>query len=300
MSIAVVGLGGIGSTFAFHLARAGHDVTAVARPGSARLRQLQRDGGVVRTTGERAQMAVADSLDEAAVYDLVVVTVLAHQVEALLPVLSRSQARCVQFMFNTFDPERLGAAVGAARCSFGMPFVMATVDGEGRLAATVSGGRRTLHGDAHWAALFQAAGVPSASEADMPLWLRCHAPLCVAMESISVAGERSGDGASWAQAMTVARGVGGGFAIIRGLGYRLHPSKAAIAAAPTALVAGLLWGASRLKTFRKLLATGEGECRALADVMAEAGAAATPALPAAVAAVRAMKPSEASPSPPPG
>ena len=44
---AVLGVGKIGSTFAFQLARNGHhDVTVVARAGSIRLQQLQRDNGV--------------------------------------------------------------------------------------------------------------------------------------------------------------------------------------------------------------------------------------------------------------
>lgn len=42
VKIAVSGPGGIGSTFAFQLARAGHEVTVVAR--TKRLAQLQRDG----------------------------------------------------------------------------------------------------------------------------------------------------------------------------------------------------------------------------------------------------------------
>ena len=48
LQIAVVGMGGIGSTFAFHLARIGHhDVTAIARPRSPRLPHLQRARGVL-------------------------------------------------------------------------------------------------------------------------------------------------------------------------------------------------------------------------------------------------------------
>ncbi|MGI9169697.1 MAG: ketopantoate reductase family protein, partial [Caulobacteraceae bacterium] len=100
----MVGIGGIGSTFAWRLARAGHDVTAVARPGSPRLDQLRRDRGIEDSTGARAEMRVAETLDEAMAFDLVVVTTLAHQVEALLPALRRSQARSIHFMFNTFDP----------------------------------------------------------------------------------------------------------------------------------------------------------------------------------------------------
>ena len=89
-SIAVIGVGQIGSTFAYKLARAGHDVTVIARPGSLRLNQLRRDNGIVLKTGDRAEMRVGDELDEQTAYDLVVVTTLAHQAESLLPTLARS------------------------------------------------------------------------------------------------------------------------------------------------------------------------------------------------------------------
>ncbi len=292
LSIALIGPGAIGSTFATQLARAGHDVTVVARPGSERLRQLTRDQGIVDKAGERTTMGVAEALDKQHPYDLVVVvTTLAHQVDAVLPALQRSQAGCVHFMFNTFDPERLANAIGDGRCTFGMPFVAATLDAEGRLDSTISAARKTLHGDRRWVALFTKAGLPSAFEADMPLWLRCHVPVCVAMESISVAGQRRGGGASWAEAMVVARGVHGAFAIIRGSGYHLHPpSKAAINAAPAFLLAGMLWAVSRIASFRDLLATGVNECRALVDLVAAVGLETKPALPEAVEAVRAIKP----------
>jgi 2-dehydropantoate 2-reductase len=55
LRIAVLGVGGIGSTFAFQLARVGgHDVTVIGRPNSRRLQQLQRDKGIVNINGERA------------------------------------------------------------------------------------------------------------------------------------------------------------------------------------------------------------------------------------------------------
>jgi 2-dehydropantoate 2-reductase len=291
LSIAVIGPGGIGSTFAFNLARAGHEVTVIARPGSARLAQLQRDNGVVDKAGARPTMRVADRLDETIPFDLVLVTTLAHQVDAVLPALQRSQARWVQFMFNTFDPEGPRNTVGAQRCSLGMPFVAATVDGEGRLNATINPGQKTLHGDRRWVDLFNGAGLPSVFESDMPLWLRCHAPMCIAMESICFQGQRRGRGASWAEAMTVARGVRAGYAVIEGLGYPVYPSsKAALKGAPTFLIAGMLWIVSRIAAFRDLLATGVNECRALVDVMVAAAAEAKAVPAGAIAAILAMKP----------
>jgi len=132
LRIAILGAGKIGSAFAFQLVRSGgHDVTVIARPDSTRLKQLERDQAIVDVRGERASVRVAGKLDEETPYDLLIVTLLAHQTDPLLPVLQRSAARCIQFMFNTFQPERLEAAVGPGRCAFGMPFVQATLDGDG-------------------------------------------------------------------------------------------------------------------------------------------------------------------------
>ena len=292
LRIAVLGVGRIGSTFAFHLAQAGrHDVTVVARPGSPRLEQLQRGGGIVNVKGERAQVQVTDALNEQTPYDVVIVTLLAHQAEAVLPVLRRSAARCVQFMFNTFEPERLRDAVGAERCAFGMPFVQADFDRDGKLKATIgAGGQKTLLSHTRSVDVFNAAGLPTALEADMPLWLRCHAPMCVAFESVSVAGERRGGGASWREALVLARGVHECFALIKRLGYPIYPrSKAILNRSPAWVLAAVLWSLSRVRSFRELLATGKLECGALVDAMVSAAPRAVPAVE--VARIQAMKPS---------
>jgi 2-dehydropantoate 2-reductase len=196
-------------------------------------------------------------------------------------------------MFNTFDPDRLTDAIGAARCSFGIPFVQADFDPDGRLKATIgAGGQKTRMGRQRWVDVFRAAGLPAALEPNMPLWLRCHAPLCVALESVSVAAVRRGGGASWGEAMVLAHGVHECFALIRGLGFPIYPrGKAVIAASPTWAVAALLWFMSRIKSFRTLLATGANECRALIDVMAAAAPRANP--PVRVDRIEAMRPSDA-------
>ena len=293
LRIAVVGPGGIGSTYAFQLAREGrHDVTVVARPTSARLRRLRLDGGIVAVNGDHAEVRVTDALDEQVPYDLVIVTLLAHQVDAVLPALQRSNARCVQFMFNTFDPERLRDAVGAERCAFGMPFVQASIDKDGRLNSTIgAGGQKSRMSRQASVDIFAAAGLPAVLEPHMLLWLRCHVPMCVAFESVSVAGVRSGRGASWGEAMVIARGAREGFRLIQRLGYRLYPSgKSRLSNSPTWVLAGLLWSVSRIAAFRELLATGIGECRALVDVMAMAASGVNP--PVELGAILAIKPSD--------
>ena len=291
LHIAILGAGRIGSTFAFQLSRAGrHDVTVVARPGSLRLQQLRRDDGILDVKGEKAGVRVVDTLDEQTTYDLVIVTLLAHQVEAVLPTLQRCAAKCIQFMFVTFEPERLRTAVGEERCSFGMPFVQANIDGAGRLKAIIgAAGQKTIMGRQRWVDVFNAAGLPAVLEADMPLWLRCHVPLCVAFESVAVAGQRRGDGASWGEAIVLARGLHECFALIRGLGYRVYPrGKVRLDRCPTGVVAAMLWTLSRIRPFRALLATGDRECRALVDAMLAAAPHAT--TPASLSKIKAMRP----------
>ncbi len=292
LRIAVLGAGRIGSTFALQLARVGgHDVTVIARPGSARLQQLERDGSIIDVKGERSKVRVTSALDEQTPFDLVIVTLLAHQAAALLPALQRSAARRIQFMFNTFHPEHLQDAIGVERCSFGMPFVQAELDNDGRLKATIgAGGQKTIMSQQRWVDVFNAAGLPAALEPDMPLWLRCHVPLCVAFESVSVAGERRGGGASWGEALVLARGIRASFMLIKNLGYRVYPkSKQRIDGSPTLVVAAGLWFVSRIRWFRELLATGEAECRALVDALVASAPLAKP--PVVVSDIRAMKPS---------
>jgi len=291
LRIAVLGVGKIGSTFAFQLARTGHhDVTVVARPGSARLQQLQRDNGIVNVKGERANVRISDRLDEQSDYDLVVVTLLAHQVDTVLPSLLRSFAKNILFMFVNFEPQRLRDAIGPERCSFGMPFVQAMFDNNGKLKATIgAAGQKTKLSQQRCVDIFNDAGLPAVLEPDMLLWLRCHVPMCVAFESVSVAGVRRGGGASWGESMVLARGMHESFALIQGLGYRVYPSgKARINGSPAWVLAAMLWSMSRIASFRDLLATGKNECCALVDVMVEAAPRSKP--PVRVHKIEEMKP----------
>ena len=191
-------------------------------------------------------------LDEQTPYDLVVVTFLAHQADALLPTLQRSAAKRIQFMFNTFHPDRLQDAIGMERCSFGMPFVQAALDRNGRLKATFgAAGQKTIMSQQRVVDTFNAAGLPSALEPDTPFWLRCHVPLCIAFESVPVAGERRGGGASWGEALVLARGISASFMLIKNLGYCTYPkSKRRVDGSPILLVAAGLWSVLRIRAFR--------------------------------------------------
>ncbi|MGI4854391.1 MAG: ketopantoate reductase family protein [Janthinobacterium lividum] len=292
LRVAVLGAGKIGSAFAFQLARTGqHDVTVIARPGSARLTQLQSDAGILDVKGKRAEVRVLDALDEATPYDLVIVTLLAHQIDAVVPALQRCAAASILCMFNIFDPEQLRDQLGSQRCCFGMPFLQANFDADGKLNAKIgAGGQKTKLGQQQWVDVFTAAGLPAVLEPEMLLWLRCHAPLCVAFEAVSVAGVRRGGGASWAEAATLATGLQESFALIQGLGFRLYPDgKSFLKSSPSWVAASMLWSMSRIRSFRELLATGAGECRALVDALVQAVPRSNPAVTAA--RIEAMRPS---------
>lgn len=288
LSVAIIGAGRIGSAFAYQLRRAGHDVTVVARPGSRRLSQLQRDHGVVSATGERADVIVADHLDEQSPFDLVIVTTLAHQVDPLLPALQRSQARRVHFMFVTPEAGRLRAAVGARRCTFGMAAVLSTLDGDGKLDLKIPK-TKAMQGDQRWVDLFNAAGMPSKLEPDMARWLRSQTPLTIAMESVTGTGMQHNRGATWAEAREGAKGLRAGFSIIRGLGETPYPgSKNQISRAPRFVLTFILRTVSRSR-FRETVGNSSQEVRGLIDLLT-AEAVRKPALRKDAEAVLALRP----------
>ncbi|MGH3291391.1 MAG: ketopantoate reductase family protein, partial [Trebonia sp.] len=256
--------------------------------GSRRLTQLQRDHGIVLTTGERASVTVTDHLDEQEPFGLVIVTTLAHQVDALLPALHRSQARCVHFMFVTPEAERLRAAVGARRATFGMAAVLATLDSDGKLDLKIPK-TNAIQGDQRWVDLFNAAGMPSKLETDMARWLRSQTPLTIAMESVAGIGMQHNRGATWAEARVGAKGLRAGFSILRGLGETPYPgSKNQISRAPRFVLTFILRTVSRSR-FRETVGNSSQEVRGLIDLLT-AEAEGKPALRKDVEAVLALRP----------
>lgn len=276
MQIAIVGTGAIGSTFAYQLARAGHTVTVVAR--GARLEQLQRDRAIVLTSGARAAVEVHAALDMSIPYDLVLVTVLAPQVGAVLPALCASAARAVMFMFNTFEPlDPLRDAVGADRFAFGFPAGVFTLLRDGKIEPQIRAG--TTVGDAAWARTFTDAGIPTVVDEDMHAWLRSHAALVIPLMAIGTVVFQRGAGISWREAGTYAAAMEAAFRIVRELGHSVAPSfLRALSRLPRSLTHAVLWAMSRTKMLRDLGALGPAESRMLIDMMTAAAPGKTAAL----------------------
>jgi 2-dehydropantoate 2-reductase len=278
LRIAIIGAGAVGSAFALQLARAGHDVTVVAR--GKRLDQLRRDGAIVTTAGERTPVQVSAALDPTIDFDLVLVTVLAAQVDALLPVLSASAAKTVMFMFNYFAPlSRLRSAVGGTRFAFGFPAVLARLD-EGRLAAQFyARGIRTTVTHAAWAKVLSDAGIRSIVHPDMEAWLHGHVAFMVPMMIAATMAYTRGAGVSWRQAKGLARALDEGFRAVRDLGYVITPAPLAVLGRmPLVVMTLFIWTISRLDSVRQIGAGGSGEARALIDAMTEVSRNHLPAL----------------------
>lgn len=265
LRLAIVGAGAIGTAFAFELARAGHDVTVVAR--TSRLAALRRDGGIVTHDGRRASVTVHERLDVDSAYDLVLVTVLAPQVDALLPTLRESRAQRVMFVFNTFDPiAPLKAAVGVERTTFGFPMGIFSLLKDGRIDHVVRSGTTVERADD--AALFSAAGIPTTTTPDMHAWLRSHAALVVGMMSIGVRAFSTQRGARWREADDAARATQQAFALVRALGHPLLPGAVDVMArAPRLVWAAFFFLTSRTPLLRDLGALGPHEPRMLIDQM---------------------------------
>lgn len=266
MRIAIIGAGGIGSAFAVLLTDAGHDVTLVAR--GARLEELRRGGVRVANRAEPVTVALEPLLPVGEAYDLVLVTVLATQVEPLLPVLRESKARAVMFMFNTFGGlARLRDAVGGERFSFGFPAIIAAVDaGElslrvvPRLArllqiTTVGGARARA-----WCGLFEAAGIPCVEHDDPEAWLASHAAF---MAPLMLLGAHARP-LTHAQARALASTMKAGFALVPNvtpLSVRL------LSWCPGFLLTAMLWLVSRTRVVDALGGRGPGEALALLKQM---------------------------------
>ena len=250
MQIAILGTGAIGSSFAYQLARAGHAVTVIAR--GARLEQLQRDEAIVLVSGDRAAVKVSAALDASVPYDLVLVTVLAPQVESVLPALRASAAATVMFMFNTFESlDPLRDAVGAERFAFGFPGGVFAVLRDGKLEPQIRSG--TTVGEERWAKTFTEAGIPAVVEPDMQSWLRSHAAMVMPLMAIGVVVRARGAGISWSEAGAYAAATKTAFGIVRELGNAITPSVVlTLSRLPEPLIKAILWAMSRSKMLRDL------------------------------------------------
>lgn len=270
MNICILGAGRIGSAFAFRLSRAGHDVTLVAR--GVRLEALQAAGAIVSVEGERTAVQAVPELDTTRPYDLLLVTVLSHQLDGILPLLRASEAKTVMFMFNTFEClDRWRDAIGPERLAVAFPNMISFLV-DGKLRSVVNGpGMVTALSDAKWALEFKRAGFPTVVETDMQSYLRSHVAFYVPSLVAALLVWGRAFGLTWSEASKLAGALKEAFALVQSLGHTLKPKPVAVmAAVPSFLVTALIWGSARTSALKDLGAFGPTEARALIDAMAAA------------------------------
>ncbi|MBS0581962.1 MAG: ketopantoate reductase family protein [Proteobacteria bacterium] len=272
MNIILIGAGRIGSAVAFCLAKAGHDMTVVAR--GARFDTLSREGAIMTVDGQRMPVKVLETLDPSVPYDLAIVTVPEHQVASLLPALSVCNASTILLMFNTFQGiEPYQAAIGIERFAFGFPNMTAFLVDQ-RLRFRVDGpGMVTTLTHPALAALFKDAGMPSEVEHDMDAYLRSHVAFVVPTFLAALLTWKRATSLTWAEARQLDAAWVEGFELVRSLGHTLKPRLiGTLAGMPSLLRTGLLWLLSRTRPIKDLGEFGPMETRALIDGMAAAAA----------------------------
>lgn len=196
--VVIYGAGVIGSVYAVRLAKAGYDVTVVAR--GDRLRAIRDDGLRIRHAffdeEEEAEVRVTETLDDSREVGLILVAVRAGQIESALRDVSRCDGGgTVVVVGNNIEGHAAQAAlVGPERFVLGFGAFGgyrdegAIVYADGRTPARPeSTDRRTTtlgvlesqaaHALSHAEEALGRAGLPTKRSPDMVAWLVCHAAL---------------------------------------------------------------------------------------------------------------------------
>ncbi|WP_169091297.1 ketopantoate reductase family protein [Paenibacillus sp. PL91] len=201
MKLLVYGAGVLGSLYSARLYEAGHDVSLLAR--GKRLAALRRHGVQLAEGDRPAVRSVPVPVVEYPVggYDLVLVFVRTHQVDAVLESLAGLEAD-VLFMLNwAAGSAPLGKVIGDARVLLGFPTAAGTMDGDvvryratsimTRMLPTPIGeadGRTTPRLE-RIVREFRTAGINAKAEPHIDAWLKTHAAFEVPLlQAVNAAG----------------------------------------------------------------------------------------------------------------
>ena len=129
MKILVLGAGVIGTTYAWQFSNAGHDVSILVR--KSKHEQIEKEGIHIRYTDERQKKSdpmevtyhpvVVDKFHAQDNYDLIIVSVRAHQLEELLPSLADGSGKADILFFgnNWWGEEKIRRFLPAEKYLFG-------------------------------------------------------------------------------------------------------------------------------------------------------------------------------------
>jgi 2-dehydropantoate 2-reductase len=186
MKIIVFGAGVQGTLYGVRLARAGHDVTLVAR--TYRANELRERGAIIHDvfTGriETAPLQVVEVLTAETSADLCIVAVRREQIDEVLPTLVAA-TRIDRFLFmvnHANGSEALYAALGRPRAIIGFPGAAGGLDDGVDVFVEVAEQPTVIEATAPAiAAIIRDAGFRVDVLTDVDSWLRRHAIFVTAM-----------------------------------------------------------------------------------------------------------------------
>jgi 2-dehydropantoate 2-reductase len=257
--IAIVGAGPVGCAFAFHLVKAGHNVTIIGR--GQRLANLEENGGVLTKKAEKATavtktpVKAVGSLDTTQLWDLVLLTITEHQFDESLFATLKACPKTTEilFMFNTFASlDKYFDVLGRDRCIMGFPAIIAYFHDEALVHQFLSFGQITIISSPAWRSIFSSAEITCVHEPDMQSWLRTHAAMVIGFMSSAVAASKRNSGVTWAEARLSASASREGFALVKKLGNNITPKLIYYlgVAMPSFVLTGVLWVLTRVPRMR--------------------------------------------------
>ncbi len=180
MKIMILGAGVQGTLYGVRLARAGHDVTLIAR--GMRAGELRRRGAAIEDAlggrTDTVQLPIIEQLPSDAHADLCLVAIRREQIAQALPdLVAASAIGRIAFMVNHANgSEELFSALGRARVVLAFPGAAGSVDGGVVRYCEVREQRTAVERNARdFISLFREADFRVTPVADMDAWLRRHA-----------------------------------------------------------------------------------------------------------------------------
>lgn len=267
--ILVFGPGMIGTLLAARLSAAGNDVTVLAR--GPRLSAIRERGLRIRSrAGEviEARVDAVEALDGPG-WDWILATLRGDQVSAALPALAaHRETRNVMILANhAGDLAPWAEAVGAERLALGFPGASGAFDADGVLVYQLAPralqpttlGQLAGHAARRLVELadtLESAGIPTAIEARMDAWLRCHVAWISTFALMSAASGYDGRIVVEDRALRrrTAAAAQEALAVVRALGVPLTPAGLRLLAhSPVSLVAFALGRVARDPAMRLVL-----------------------------------------------
>jgi 2-dehydropantoate 2-reductase len=186
MKIAVLGAGVQGTLYGVRLARAGHDITFIAR--GKRAEEIRQRGAVIEevlsTRIQTAQLPITERLAPGAAADVCLVTVRREQIKEVLPDLAAAPAiRRIVFMVNHANgSESLFKALNRERVVLAFPGAAGSIEGGVDRYIEINQQPTVVEACApDVVSLFRGAGFRVARVLDMDAWLRRHAVFVTAV-----------------------------------------------------------------------------------------------------------------------